>query len=233
MKDTSSRSIVSEAVICVAICAGGYMGLVDPIHRERASYEAFQQDPLTYRADALMRGGSVEAAIRAVEEAEARAGMIASKGEAARDELLAFEQLMQSATDASLTVEELERRDAAGQPETTRPHVGAAAPPIPGAIPSPAPAHKDVSVAFMMKVRGEYAQLVNLVASLSADPERHAITSIAIDPAGNTADPLVTATIETVHYGFDASLPLSKARVAWAALRALDGHTHDDHEVCP
>lgn len=201
MNNTSRRSLIAEATIGLAIVTGAYMTLVDPVKSRLAEARAATGDAARLRAKALVEGGGIDDARAALLRAKERAHALEDAGEAARDELVAFEKLVGHATAAGAEVTQIQRRSAA--PRTAGATMLSPTTPA-GDIAAAAPATGDTSVGFTMSVTGRYEQIVALIDALSHELETTVVESVALTPAGDTSDPRVSARIDTLHIAYDA-----------------------------
>lgn len=201
MNNTTRRSLFAEATIGLAIVTGAYMTLVDPVKTRLAEARAATGDAARLRARALVEGGGIDQARSALLRAKERAQALDEAGQSARDELVAFEQLVGHATAAGAEVTQIQRRTAAQR----APGATMLSPTTPAASGAASvPATGDVSVGFTMSVTGRYEQIVSLVDALSHELETTVVESVALTPAGDTADPRVSARIDTLHIAYDA-----------------------------
>jgi hypothetical protein len=203
------RKLLAEGVIGLAVVGGAYMTLVDPVRGDLEEARGATADQNGMRAQVLAQGGGFDRARAALVKAQQRAALVHESGEAARDELIAFERLSQHAAESGATVEQLQQRDLkqpAGQAQAAGAGAGAGATMLSAVPGSPAAVvPKDVLVGFTMTVEGTYDSLITLVERLSAERESTAIESLTITPAGDAGRPRVRAVVRTVHYAFDAS----------------------------
>ncbi len=189
--NTETRKLVPLVAIGLAVVIGGYKALVDPA-REKARVLAAEISETSARvAGAESFLDQIPAMTAEIAALEARAGSIAATSGIARHSIGLYEAVTRIGASCRVRINQL---------DPTAPVV--AAPGAPNAPPS-----RDTQVGYQIIVQGSYADVVRFVGALGRDLGYTLVRSVRISPDRDSAQPMVTASIQTEHYGFDTAPP--------------------------
>ncbi len=189
--------MISEGVIALALCAGAYFVLVDPVQSDLDALRA-QQSVLPASPAPMLPAPEAAAQLARV---SASLGAIEARSAAVRNEGALFASLSQSAQEAGLTVESV-------QPVPMAPRAAK-----PAAEGQPAPP-MDQSRGFTMTVHGRYDALARFVRNLPRSAGYAAVRSVRLAPDFVPGSINVRASIQTEHIAMD----LASARAALAGV---------------
>lgn len=210
MRREHVRKLVAEGVIGVALCAGASHGLIKPWGERLDAQRAAAFDPALTQAMALLLPDTAQITRNRLRDSVARYQQIKDTGTPARDELVAFERLMELAEAAGVAVLQLQASDEA-------------APAARAADDAALPASQDVRVGYFMTVRGEYPRIARLLSLITSDQYPTLVTRLLLTPAQSDGPLLVTAEIETRHIAINCTAAELAAQRAITAMDALEG----------
>jgi hypothetical protein len=188
------RDLISKGVIALALCVGGYMMLVSPA-KERLVEEREKGAELSRRVeDAEGVRDQVAALTSAFDRVRAETAAFSSMGDLARNERRLYAAVVAAAEKHRVQIDQL-----------TPSKTGAAR--VSGE-------DGDVAVGYQLAATGRYADIAGLVRSLQSEFGFTVVRSVSAHPRGNGDVDLVRATIETVHFSFEARRPEQAAGLA-------------------
>lgn len=200
---TLNRRLFSEAVIGLSLCLGLHFALVDPLRHDLATTRA----EISALQSALPLGAASEEslprAMNTTKKSKQQAERIHQTGLVARNEGALFARIMQLAEHSGVRIDQMEpRQQQPGAAPLIAATPGEASSAAPVAVP---PRPTDVTLAYSITITTEYSNLCSFVAFLQHDLGYTLIKSIRAQTTSDPASPLLTATLETAHYAFDAS----------------------------
>jgi hypothetical protein len=218
MKREHVRKLIAEGMIGVSLCAGVSHGLIKPWGEQMDAQRAAAFDPALTQAVTLLLPDTAHITHDRLHEKVEKYRTIEKHSAPARDELVAFERLMELAEAASVTVLHLQATDDAPA-VVERPRDDAQALDDAGA-PSAA---QDMQVGYVLTVRGEYAQVAQLLTLVTSDESPTLVARLLLTPSESDGPTLVTAEIETRHIAIDCTRAEQAAQRAITAMDALEG----------
>lgn len=217
MKREHVRRLVAEGVIGVALCAGVSHGLIKPWGEHMDARRAAAFDPALTQAMTLLLPDTARITHDRLRETVERYRIMEDAGAPARDELVAFERLMELAEAAGTSVLHLQAIE--GPPAVAgQAGAGAQSPESRAALARA----RDMQVGYVITVRGEYAQVAELLTRVTSDQCPTLVTRLLLTPSASDGPELVTAEIETRHIAIDCTQAEQAAQRAITAMDALE-----------
>lgn len=210
------RSLITESLVCVSVCAAAYFFLVDPASTRLGEVRGQLRQTSAMPAPTPGAAITPEEARKIMDEVRARVGEVEARSGPARDESALFASLMALAAAHNIRVDGLSPVGGAGDSGKGRrqggtQNVAAPPPPPPPGVEAPEPVPVDTSVEYLMSTVCNYADLVRFVDALQRTGGYTVFKSIKVEPADDSAPDRVRATIGTIHLAFDTSMVVVKA----------------------
>lgn len=193
------RRIVAKGIIGVSLCTGAWFFFVEPMERRLI---AIHDEEAAVRIAESSRPLPGAAELRTTLD---RASAVGARSVRAADELQLYADLLESAAQAGLVVDQLVKRSvkppAAKSPADTT------------VVPSRC-------LGFEMNVQGSFDALFDFITRLESPDSFSRIERLTLAPAGDSSAPLISATIDTIHWSFS---PASTITAIEAGLAAAQG----------
>lgn len=209
------RSLATEGLVCMSVCAAAYFFLVDPASTKLGEVRGQLRQTSAMPAPTPGAAITPDEARKIMDEVQVRVAEVEARSGPARDESALFASMMALAAAHNIRVDGLSPVGAAGDAGKGRKQPGGAGtappPPPPPGVEAPEPVPVDTSVEFLMSTVCNYADLVRFVDALQRMSGYTVIKSIRLEPADDNAPDRVHATIGTIHLAFDTSTVIVRA----------------------
>lgn len=202
------RSVASQGLIALSLCAGAYMMLMEPAERRLKDLRAEVARRQSAAAQCASSTMSISQLTALRDSCSAAVADLQTRNTQSSSEAQLFESLVKLAGESGVRVESMNPSavTAARKPATAIAHQ-------PGAM--PAAKLDDRRYAYTLRVQCTYDQLVRFVESLQGGAGFANVRAVRLSPSNEPGSRLLSATIETEHLWFDLSAvnALSRAEV--------------------
>lgn len=202
------RSVASQGLIALSLCAGAYMTLMEPAERRLNDLRAEVARRQIAAAQCASSTMSISQLTALRDSCTASVADLQTRNTQSSSEAQLFESLVKLAGESGVRVESM---NPSAVSSTRKP--GAAIAPQPGTM--PVARLDDRRYAYTLRVQCTYDQLVRFVESLQGGAGFANVRAVRLSPSNEPGSRLLSATIETEHLWFDLSAvnALSSAEV--------------------
>lgn len=189
------RTVISQGVIALAICVGGYMMAADPPAGKLAKAKAEETALRAQARDAESLRDIVPQITAASAKAKAEADHIHETGRLARQDQDLYATLTSVANGCKVRIDQMSpiKLNGTQRQATTESAEGTL----------------NAAVGYTIDATATYADLAIFLRKIRSEFGYSVVKSVRLTPAADVKSKLVQAYIETEHYSFDASPVLS------------------------
>jgi hypothetical protein len=190
------RTVISQGVIALMACVGGYMFLVDPLSNKLAAARAEEESIASRARAADSLRDSVPQITAAVARARAEAERIHQTGRLARQEQELYATLTSVANECKVRIDQMTPNKIltaakAGQNAQTAPDSLEGGP--------------NAATGYTIDATATFSDLAMFLKAIRTDLGYSIIKSVRMTPSSDTRRKTVHAFIETEHFAFDAA----------------------------
>jgi hypothetical protein len=186
------RSVISQGVIGLAICVGGYMMTVDPVNARLATAKAEEASLRAQARDAEALRDIVPQITAASARAKAEADRIHEAGRLARNEQDLYAALTSIANECNVRIDQMSP-------------VKVATKAAPGQAVDPNASGLNAATGYAIDAAADYTDLTRFLRRIRTELGYAVVKTVRLTPTMDTRVKMVQAYIETEHYSFDAS----------------------------
>lgn len=187
------RTVISQGVIGLAICVGGYMMAVDPVSAKLAAAKAEESALRCQTRDAECLRDIVPQITAASARAKAEADRIHEFGRLARNERDLYATLTSIANECNVRIDQMSPVRIAAKAAT------------PGQAPEVATSGLNAATGYTIDAAADYTDLTRFLRRIRTELGYSIVKTVRLTPTMDTRVKTVQAYIETEHLSFDAS----------------------------
>jgi len=187
------RTVISQGVIGLAICVGGYMMAVDPVSAKLATAKAEEAALRAQAREAEALRDIVPQVTGASARAKAEADRIHEAGRLARNEQDLYATLTSIANECNVRIDQMSPVRITAK--------GAAS----GQVPDPAAPGLNAATGYSIDAAADYTDLTRFLRRIRTELGFAIVKTVRLTPTMDTRVKTVQAYIETEHFSFDAS----------------------------